>query len=264
MISFPNAKVNLGLNVLSKRADGYHNIESCFYPIPWCDVLEILPANSYSFKSTGKAIKGNPSHNLCTKAFSIIEKNHQIEPVSIHLHKVIPMGAGLGGGSADGAFTLKMLNELFKLDLNEDQLEQYAAQLGSDCPFFIRNEPILATERGTTLHPITCNLKGLWIVLIHPDIHVSTQEAYDGIVPNSPERSVKEIIEHSGRKQWRSHLKNDFEDSVFSKYPEIETIKSRLYAHDAIFASMSGSGSCVYGLFDNKPPHLKGSITFQL
>lgn len=253
MLTFPNAKINLGLNILRKRPDGYHDIESCFYPIPWCDALEIVKAESFRFTSSGLPIPGDTDSNLCVKAYELLRTRYAIGKVHIHLHKVIPMGAGLGGGSADGAFTLNMLNELFSLDLSMKTLESLAAELGSDCPFFIRNEPAIATGRGTELQTIEYSLKGKFIALKNPGIHVGTQEAYAGVKPSIPALKIEEIL----KKPLADHqilLKNDFETSIFDRYPQISEIKSFLYVQGALYAAMTGSGSTVYGLFTKKPP----------
>lgn len=250
MITFPNAKINLGLNIVSKRDDGYHNIESCFYPIPWHDSLEVIEAASFAFHSYGLDIPGNTSSNLCVKAYELIKKDHDIPPVEIHLLKNIPMGAGLGGGSADGAFTLKTLNELFKLNLTSSQLEAYALQLGSDCPFFIKNEPVLAKGRGEQLEVIDLDLSGYYLAIHNPDIHVSTKEAYAGVSPQAPSKSINEIIQ-SPIQEWKGQLVNDFESSIFPNHAEIEQLKNGMYEAGAIYASMTGSGSTVFGLFEN-------------
>lgn len=259
MIAFPNAKINLGLNILSKREDGYHNISSVFYPVPLQDILEIIPAEDFKFSSSGLTIPGTTGGNLVVKAYHLLNERHQLQPVHIHLHKIIPMGAGLGGGSADGAFAIRLLNEVFTLSLPEASMQEYAARLGSDCPFFIQNKPVLAEGRGTEFSDIAVDLKGKYLVLICPDVHVSTAEAYNGIKPAIPERNIREIIENSPVKDWKKHLKNDFEASVFSRYPQLQTIKEQLYDHGALYASMTGSGSALYGLFDNEPdaPDLK-------
>lgn len=256
MISFPNAKINLGLNIISKRDDGYHNIESCFYPIPLKDVLEIIPATKFSFQSTGLAIDGDPKHNLVVKAFKMLQKDFGLENIAIHLHKIIPMGAGLGGGSADAAFVLKMIDEEFQLLLGDQYLETLALELGSDCPFFIQNQPVIASGRGEIFEPIAIDLSNYHLILVKPDIHVSTKEAYTGVKPKTPEVSVKEIIEKKKVSEWKDLLVNDFELGVFEKYPEIGAIKQALYGQGAVYASMTGSGSAVYGLFKEKPSSL--------
>jgi len=250
LISFPNAKINLGLNITSKRSDGYHNIESCFYPVPWCDVLEIIPSKELKFTSSGISVPGSAEENLCLKAFHLLKKDFDIPNIHIHLHKVIPIGAGLGGGSSDAAFVLKMLNEKFELDIGFKQLQNYAAQLGSDCPFFVENKPVIATKTGTEFSSINIDLTGKHLIIVKPNIHISTVEAYSGVKPKPIKTSVKEIIENYPITKWNDFLHNDFEDSVFSNHPEIENIKKELYEKHAIYVSMTGSGSAVYGIFD--------------
>ncbi|MEQ8905943.1 4-(cytidine 5'-diphospho)-2-C-methyl-D-erythritol kinase [Ekhidna sp.] len=251
MITFPNAKINLGLNIVSKREDGYHNIESCFYPIPWHDCLEVIEAASFAFHSYGLDIPGDSSSNLCVKAYELIKADFDIPPVEIHLLKNIPMGAGLGGGSSDGAFTLKMLNDTFELGLSDLQLETYALLLGSDCPFFIKNQSSIAKGRGEDLEPIDLNLSGYYLAIHNPAIHISTKEAYAGVIPKQPEISVSELIK-TPVGQWRDSLKNDFEASIFPNHPEIAQLKKEIYEGGAIYASMTGSGSTVFGVFEGK------------
>ncbi|WP_421763029.1 4-(cytidine 5'-diphospho)-2-C-methyl-D-erythritol kinase [Ekhidna sp.] len=251
MITFPNAKINLGLNIVSKREDGYHNIESCFYPIPWYDSLEVIEAASFGFYSYGLDIPGDSNSNLCIKAYELIRADHDIPLVEIHLLKNIPMGAGLGGGSADGAFTLKMLNNLFELGLSHSQLEAYALQLGSDCPFFIKNQPALAKGRGEQLEPIALELSGYYLAIHNPGIHVSTQEAYARVKPQIPPTPIADLI-HTTKNEWKEVLFNDFEASIFPNHPEIEQLKKEMYEAGASYASMTGSGSTVYGLFEEE------------
>ena len=249
MIAFPNAKINLGLNIVSRREDGYHNIESCFYPIPWHDSLEVIEAASFSFQPYGNEIPGDPSSNLCVKAYELITKDFDLPPVEIHLLKNIPMGAGLGGGSADGASTLKLLNELFSLGLTDTQFESYSIQLGSDCPFFIRNEPSIAKGRGEKLSPTNLNLSGYYLAIHNPGIHISTKEAYAGIKPKIPALAISEIIQKPIQ-EWKELLDNDFEQSIFNHHPEVEELKLAMYESGALYASMTGSGSSVYGIFE--------------
>ena len=262
MITFPNAKINLGLNVVSKREDGYHNIESCFYPIPWYDCLEVIEAASFAFYSYGLDIPGDSDSNLCVKAYKLIQADYGIPPIEIHLLKNIPMGAGLGGGSADGAFTLNMLNDLFKLKLTIQELEAYALQLGSDCPFFIRNQPTIAKGRGEMLTPVQLNLKGYHLAIHNPGIHISTKEAYSGVIPTDPETTIAEQIEKPIR-SWKDELTNDFEHSIFPNHPTIESLKIEMYEAGATYASMTGSGSTVYGIFENTPPDHWKYLTFK-
>lgn len=253
MISFPNAKINLGLYVTGKRRDGYHNLESVFYPIPWTDILEIQPGEKLHFESSGLAIDGAPKDNLCVKAFKALQKDFGLDPVKIHLHKVIPMGAGLGGGSADASFVLRSLNELYNLYLEDTLLETYAAQIGSDCPFFIQNQPVLASGTGTTFSEIKLNLAEKHLIVVHPGIHIGTKEAYAKIKPGPPEIVLKDTIERMDFAEWRNVLKNDFEASIQDVYPTIASIKEQLYHQGAVYAAMTGSGSAVFGLFDSPP-----------
>ncbi|WP_258104776.1 4-(cytidine 5'-diphospho)-2-C-methyl-D-erythritol kinase [Marinoscillum sp. MHG1-6] len=263
MICFPNAKINLGLNVVSKRTDGYHNIETCFYPVPWTDVLEIIPSDQLTFNPSGLSIPGNADSNLCLKAYYLLKEEFDLPPVSIYLHKVIPMGAGLGGGSSDGAYTLKLLNELFALKLSTQKLETLSGKLGSDCPFFIQNQPAFATGTGTDFSPVNVSLKGMFIALTHPRIHVSTWEAYAGINPQKPAQPITEII-NQPLSYWRENLINDFESSIFSNHPAIKQIKEDFYTHGAVYSAMSGSGSCVFGIFENEAPQLQCDAYFPL
>lgn len=254
MIVYPNAKINIGLNVVEKRRDGYHNLETVFYPIPLQDALEIHnvenPNSEYELKVSGDPLDGTPEDNLVVRAFRLLKHDFpdKVKPVSIFLYKHIPTGAGLGGGSSDGAFMLKALNERFALGLSTAQLEQYAAQLGADCPFFIQNSPVFAEGIGNIFSPIDLSLSGLTLVLVKPDIFVSTKDAYHAVVPQKPEVSLRTLVQ-ADVEEWAKGVHNDFERSVFRKYPEIAAIKDRLYDLGAKFAAMSGSGSAVYGLF---------------
>ncbi|MBC6401225.1 MAG: 4-(cytidine 5'-diphospho)-2-C-methyl-D-erythritol kinase [Ekhidna sp.] len=252
MISFPGAKINLGLKIVSKREDRYHNIESCFYPVPWRDSLEVLKAPSFAFKSYGLEIPGDPNTNLCVRAYHLLQKNFDIPPVEIHLLKQIPIGAGLGGGSADGAFTLKILNEYFVLELSNQALETYSLELGSDCPFFIRNQPVIAEGRGEIFSPVSLDLTGYYLAIYNPGIRIATKEAYAGVKPQPSEQSVKQIVSQP-LEDWKDLLGNDFEPSIFKNYPTIAQLKNEMYKAGAIYAAMTGSGSTVYGLFANEP-----------
>ena len=255
MISFPNAKINLGLHITSKRKDGYHEIETCMLPIPLYDALEIILDKKASWNSSGLAIPGEAKDNLILKAEKLLKKDFPGLPnVSIHLHKNIPMGAGLGGGSADGAFALKLMNNLFDLHLDDFFLEEYAAQLGSDCPFFIENTPKIARGRGEIMDPIDLSLRGSHLVLINPGIHVGTKEAYAGVTPSLPKVKLEEVL--AERSRWKAELVNDFEASIFKNHPPIAAIKEKMYSEGAYYAAMSGSGSSVFGLFNKKPENL--------
>ncbi|WP_439490348.1 4-(cytidine 5'-diphospho)-2-C-methyl-D-erythritol kinase [Algoriphagus sp.] len=257
MISFPNAKINLGLYITAKRSDGYHEIESCMVPIPLVDALEmIVDTKKTTFSTTGLDVPGDAKDNLILKAYQLLKKDFPNLPnISIHLHKTIPMGAGLGGGSSDAAFALTMMNNLFDLILDDFFLEEYAAQLGSDCPFFIENIPQIARGRGEILEPITLDMKGTYLVLINPRIHIGTKEAYAGVSPKKTAGKLEEILEDKTR--WKDELINDFEASIFPNHPEIAAIKSKLYENGAYYAAMSGSGSSVFGLFEEKPSSMK-------
>lgn len=253
MICFPNAKINLGLYVTGKLDNGYHSIESCLYPIPINDALEAVAAKKSTLTFSGQAIPGNEKDNLIFKAYKLLKKDYHLPELNIHLHKNIPMGAGLGGGSADGAFMLSLLNEHFQLFLDDSILEGYAAQLGSDCPFFISNTASIATGTGTDLEPIDLDLSGLWLALINPGIHISTQKAYAGVTPKPNEHDLRHLLIQKDFKLWREHLKNDFESSVFQMHPQIGDIKNEMYTNGAVYVSMSGSGSSVFGLFTDQP-----------
>ncbi len=250
MICFPNAKINLGLNVTNKRQDGYHDIQSCLFPIPLRDILEIIPADKFSFRQTGLEIPDNGSTNLCVQAYDLLKVDHDLPPVAIHLHKVIPMGAGLGGGSSDCAFTLKLLNEVFSLQLTAAQLEGYAAQLGSDCPFFIKNIPAIATGTGTTLTPFDLDLSAYSIGMIFPGVHIGTKEAYSGLTPKWPEHVLEETL-NSNLHAWQEKLINDFQPGAISLHEEVAKALSDLKGLNALYYAMSGSGSAVFGLFSD-------------
>ena len=253
MLKFPNAKINLGLNVTEKRGDGYHNIDSCFYPIPLKDALEIIPSQKLCFESTGLNIPGSSDDNLVLKAYQLLHKDFHLSSVDIILHKNIPMGAGMGGGSADGAFMLTLLNEYFSLEISNERLETYALKLGSDCPFFIENKPKLVRGRGEIFESTKVDLSGFYLALFYPSIHISTAEAYSGINPKRSGTSVKEIIENHPIEDWKNLLKNDFEVGIFEKYPTLKEIKNTFYKDGAVYASMTGSGSTIYGIFKEQP-----------
>ncbi len=250
MICFPNAKINLGLNIVSKREDGYHNIETIFYPIELKDVLEIVPAKNTkgTFVQSGIPVDGNPNNNLVIKASNLLKNTFKIPEIDIYLRKNIPFGAGLGGGSADAAFMIKLLNDYAELNMSSQQMEDFAAQLGADCPFFIENKPVFAEGIGNIFSPVEVSLSSYHIDVIKPDIHVSTQEAYSRVRPQKPEKSIKEIISEP-IETWKDQLINDFEYSVFEKHPEINDLKKQMYDKGAVYASMSGSGSSVFGIF---------------
>ncbi len=263
MICFPNAKINLGLNIVSKRTDGYHNLETVFYPIGLKDALEIVPFNTsvsdvksvptegYRFFQTGIEILGSDTDNLVIKALKLISEEKDIPPIDIHLLKKIPFGAGLGGGSSDAAFMLKLLNETFSLNYTDVELEQKATKIGADCPFFVKNKPAFATEIGNELTEIELDLSNYFFLLVKPDVFVSTKDAYAMVSPREPEFSLREIVKKP-ISEWKELMKNDFEPSVFKKYPQICKIKEQLYDSGALYASMSGSGSSVFGFFEKE------------
>ena len=250
MICFPNAKINLGLHITGKRSDGYHTIETIFYPIPLTDSLEAIKSKKMSFKITGMKLESPPEDNLVMKAYDLMSKNYNIPPLDIYLTKAIPSGAGLGGGSADAAFALRLINDLCEYNISEDKLKKMAASIGADCPFFIHNKPVIATGTGNIFKPSDISLKGYTIYIVKPHIAVSTKEAYAGVKPEKPEFSLEKLSSIPVNK-WRDILKNDFEHSVFKKYPVIGEIKDKLYYMGAEYAAMSGSGSSVFGLFND-------------
>ncbi|MDR2125628.1 MAG: 4-(cytidine 5'-diphospho)-2-C-methyl-D-erythritol kinase [Prevotellaceae bacterium] len=251
MVVFPNAKINLGLNVLEKRNDGFHNIETVFYPVKLYDILEIVKSqnNVSNLFNSGLIINDSTNNNLCIKALNLLKKDFHLPEVDIFLHKNIPFGAGLGGGSADAANTLMLLNKMFDLCISDNRLMQYAAALGSDCAFFIKNKPQMASGRGEILNDIDADLSGYYFALIKPQVFVGTANAYAGIKPQKPKIRLSEIMAMPVG-EWKYFLVNDFEYSVFARFPQIKTIKESLYSRGAIYASMSGSGSSVYAFFD--------------
>jgi 4-diphosphocytidyl-2-C-methyl-D-erythritol kinase len=256
MILFPNAKINLGLNITEKRSDGYHNLETVFYPIPLEDVLEVVPAKNpkvdCQLTCSGIPVEGDPEKNLVVKAYRLLQKKYELPPIEIYLRKQIPSGAGMGGGSSDAAFMLKLLNDRFHLQMTTVEMETYASTLGADCAFFVRNEPVFAEGIGNIFSPIHLSLKGYTLVVVKPDIFVSTKEAFALVIPRKPKISIQELIQ-APVSEWKETLKNDFEESVFRQFPAIEEIKQQLYEAGAVYASMSGSGSSVYGLFKETP-----------
>lgn len=271
MITFPNAKINLGLNIVEKRPDGYHNLETIFYPIPLQDALEITPweggERKYKLAQSGIQIAGDDENNLVVKAYKLLDSLYNLPPIEINLLKHIPSGAGLGGGSADAAFMLCMLNQHFQLNIPNEQLEVYAAQLGADCAFFVENKPTFAEGIGNIFSPIELSLKGYKLVLVKPDIFVSTRDAFAQIKPKRPSISLKEVAKMPVE-AWKTYMVNDFEESVFPQFPAIADIKAKLYDMGAIYASMSGSGSSVFALFkgDATLPKVdfgKGAFVFE-
>jgi len=258
MISFPNAKINLGLNIVEKRSDGYHNIETVFYPVGWKDVLEIIPyekkinrKNDLQFHQSGIKISGKIENNSCIKAYRLLKEKFGLPPIEMCLHKIVPSGAGLGGGSSDAAFTLVMLNKIFNLGLPEKTIEELTSSIGADCAFFIRNQPVFAKGKGDEFEDISIDLSKYHIIIVKPDVHVNTTTAYKNAGPKTPSVSIKEIITQPVS-EWKNNLVNDFEFSVFKKYPAISHVKEQLYDAGALYASMSGSGSAVFGIFSEQ------------
>ncbi len=279
MILFPEAKINIGLFVTRRREDGYHILQTLFYPIDWCDALEILPlqndnttANAISTKDgrvrwhqTGIVVDCDPEQNLCVMAYRLLQERYPDLPVvEMHLEKQIPFGAGLGGGSSDGSHALLMLREMFKLEVNDAELESMAARMGADCAFFCRCGNKLNTSQnngkmtaqycegiGHELEPHPLSLKGKYIVIVKPPFGVSTREAYSGVIPKVPPIPLDELLKRP-LEQWKDCIHNDFEDSVFPLHPQLAEAKQILYNHGATYASMSGSGSALFGIFETE------------
>lgn len=249
MICFPDCKINLGLYIEQKRDDGFHNIKTVFYPVQLNDALEFIVSDKNTeMDISGITIEGDIQSNLCMQAYNLLKEDYNLPPVKAHLHKAIPHGAGLGGGSSDAAFTIKLLNDLFSLDLSYQQMQQYASKLGSDCAFFIKNIAVIASEKGNVFKEIDLSLKGYTIIIVKPQIHVSTPDAYKWVKPRNTIIDIENIIKLP-IENWKELLINDFEVSVFAKHPEIAAIKDKLYQNGAIYAAMSGSGASVFGLF---------------
>lgn len=252
MVLFPHAKINIGLYITEKRSDGFHNLVSVFIPVDWTDVLEITPSDTFEFVSSGIPVPGNPAHNLCVKAYQLLKNAFSIPNVTIHLHKIIPMGAGLGGGSADATFTLLGLRDLFELPLSNQDLIPFAQKLGSDCAFFLANHPQFGTGKGDELQPISCDLAGHFGLLVFPGVNVSTQEAYAGVQPTKAPNHLPSVITKPVS-EWKNLIANDFEKNIFPTYPLLKNIKETLYSMGAEYAAMSGSGSTLYGIFSAEP-----------
>jgi len=253
MVSFPNAKINLGLNVVEKRTDGYHNIETVFVPIfELYDVLEIVESGKTTLQIFGMEIDGEIENNLIIKALRLLQKDFKIPELSCFLKKNIPAGAGLGGGSADAAFMLKMVNEKFALNISQENLEKYCSKLGADCTFFIRNKPSFARGTGNILSDVNLSLQGKYIVLVKPNICVSTADAYSKIIPEKWEMPLEDVLQLP-ISEWKNYLFNDFEKNVFAHHPQLAEIKQQMYNFGAVYTSMSGSGATIFGIFDKKP-----------
>lgn len=256
MLVFPNSKINLGLYVTGKRPDGYHNIETVFFPVPLNDAVEILPLKEREgrkvyFTNTGIPVDCDEEKNLCLKAYNLLDRDFNLPAIELILHKAVPMGAGLGGGSSDGAFTLLLLNRTFRIGLSKEQLAHYASKLGSDCAFFIYNTPMLGTGRGELLSPVEVDLKSYHLILVKPHTFVSTAEAYKEVRFGRPALPLPLIV-NKPVEEWKNYLKNSFEENVFQNHPNIGDIKDSLYSQGAVYASMSGSGSTVYGIFNEE------------
>lgn len=255
MVIFPNAKINLGLRILRKRGDGYHDVETCFYPVPLCDALEFLPSPSgFEFHQTGQALNLQPEDNICVKAWNLLKTAFPSLPDQrIHLHKAIPSGAGLAGGSSDATHLLKGLDAKYHLFSNKEELAGMALQLGSDCPFFLVNKPAIGTGRGEVLSPIDLSLKGYQVLLINPGVQISTAWAFSKIQPALPSQSIETVLRQPIN-TWAHDLINDFEKPVYEAYPSIQAIRDWLYNQGAVYASLSGTGSTVYGIFEGPVP----------
>ncbi len=263
MLVFPNAKINIGLNIVEKRSDGFHNITSCFYPVEWTDALELTQSDHLHFTDDGIAIPGSNNDNLCMKAYRLLAQDYDLPPVHIHLLKAVPIGAGLGGGSSDAAFTIKALTTMFKLGINEEKQQQYARRLGSDCAFFVLNKQMYCYGKGDEFDTIDLTLAGKWIVLVNPGIHISTVEAYAGVKPHMPDTNLTMLLKEP-ISQWKHGVKNDFEASLFPKYPVLQEIKNTLYNLGATYAAMTGSGSTLYGIFDEEIDLSKHFIRYSI
>jgi len=252
MLYYSNAKINLGLNIVKKRDDGFHNIETVFYPLGIEDALEFVESEKLELTSSGIKVDCELDHNLIIKAYRLLQNDFQLPTLKFHFHKIIPFGAGLGGGSANAASTLIALNQFYKLELNQNQLTAYAQQLGADCAFFIKNCPVYAEQKGDVFEDLNLDLSSYYILLIHPGFGVSTVEAYAGVHPQVPMVSVKDIIQKP-IESWKTELVNDFESGIFKAYPILIELKEKMYQEGAIYASMSGSGSSIFGIFKTKP-----------
>lgn len=257
MLAFPNAKINIGLNIIRRRADGFHDLETLFYPVGMCDILEFVPASTppgpagFYFKNSGILLPGTVEKNLCIKAYHLVKKKWAIPALRIHLHKVIPPGSGLGGGSSNGAFMIRMLSDAFGLGISPERMEKMAAELGSDCPFFIRNKPAFGTGRGENLIPAESILSGYHLVVIHPGISINTSDAYSKVIPKETGRGLFKSIKRPIH-EWRHVIQNDFEEQILVDYPEIGKLKETLYGAGALYSSLSGSGSAVYAIFEKE------------
>lgn len=257
MICFPNAKINIGLNITGRRPNGYHSIETVLYPIELCDVLEFVEEGSKKNDSckiscSGIKLEDSPDDNLCVKAYKLLKKDYDLPAIIIHLHKIIPVGSGLGGGSSNAAYMLKALNKEFRLNISGRNLHKYAEKLGSDIPFFINNKPAYAYETGNKIREVDLALSGMYIFIVYPDIRISTKQAYSNAFIRKPQVSLENLIKLPVE-EWKNNIKNDFESTIFIRYKELKSIKEELYDMGAIYASLSGSGSALYGIFTSVP-----------
>lgn len=250
MLKFANAKINIGLHITGKREDGYHELETVFSPVPIYDAIEVLPASDDSFEVIGDELRAD-QNNLCIRALDLLRQKMQIPPLAIRLLKRIPIGAGLGGGSADATATLMLVNEVLSLNLTTGQLAAYAAKLGADCPFFLSKQAMFAKGIGTELAPVRLDLKNYDIVIVKPSISIATAEAYAGVTPKRSAVDLRQAI-NLPIQEWKYMIRNDFECSIFDRYPQLARLKNRFYEMGAYYASMSGSGSAVYGIFDRQ------------
>ncbi|MBK7816104.1 MAG: 4-(cytidine 5'-diphospho)-2-C-methyl-D-erythritol kinase [Sphingobacteriaceae bacterium] len=267
MLVFSGCKINLGLNVLEKRNDGFHNIETVFFPLKWNDALEVLENTenqSIKLSFSGYPVIGSESDNIVVKAYDLIKKNYHVPGVKVHLHKNIPMGAGLGGGSSNASSFINLMDMKFDLKIPLSKKLELAKQLGSDCAFFIENKAVFAKEKGDVFESVKVDLSNYYILVVYPNVHSNTKMAYQGITPQKPKESVKTILETKPIDEWRTLLVNDFENSVFKNLPQIKKLKQKLYDSGAVYASMSGSGSAVFGIFKTKPNFDAGGFPFYL
>lgn len=259
MIEFANAKINIGLQVLSRRENGYHNLETIFYPIPLYDIVEVIRADTTNLVLSGQQVEGKIEDNLCLRAYQLLRRDFNLAPVEIHLHKTIPTGAGLGGGSSDATSVLKAVNKEFDLGLSVDDLERYASQLGADCAFFVRNQPVLARGIGDEFELISLDLGGYSLLVVKPEIYISTKDAYARVSLDPESRRLSEMISRPVE-QWKGLISNDFEKGIFELYPVLGAIKDSLFELGAEYAAMSGSGSAIFGLFRGEIPETAHAV----
>ncbi|MCK4748789.1 MAG: 4-(cytidine 5'-diphospho)-2-C-methyl-D-erythritol kinase [Bacteroidales bacterium] len=262
MILFSPAKINIGLRIIERRKDGFHNLQSVMFPLGLCDILEIRKSvdqeSGIQFSQSGIQLESGTGKNLCIKAYELLNAEILLPPVNLHLHKQIPVGAGLGGGSSNAGIALRGLNSISPDPLSHERLLELAGRLGSDCPFFLFDRPMMMEGRGEILSPFALDTDQLYLVLLFPEIHISTKDAYGGVIPEVPGKHLQELIIQPMH-QWKHQVINDFESSVFKKYPELGSLKAQLYQAGAVYASLSGSGSALFGLFSDQP-RLTGNL----